>query len=102
MLTEGKLYIWTNRLIDLHRRPLQLRNLQKKAKMSRHEQEKEYMVRLRDLGHAVGEYVGGGQGDGREDEHHGSEPEPDVDTCLEGQNTEDSSENAHPLLLFYD
>ena len=65
--------------------------------MSRHEQEKEYMVRLRDLGHTVGEYVGGGQGDGGEDKHHGSEPEPDVDTCLEGQNTEDSSENAHPL-----
>ena len=34
-----------------------------KAKKARHEREKQYMEALGTLGHAVGEYVGGGQGD---------------------------------------
>ena len=39
------------------------RNRHKKAKKARHEREKQYTEALGSPGHAVGEYVGGGQGD---------------------------------------
>ena len=39
------------------------RNLQKKAKKTRYEQEKAFMVTLRGVGCTVGEYVGDGQGE---------------------------------------
>ena len=63
------------------------------------------MAHLRDVGHAVGEYVGDGQGDG-DAEGELEEPMdvgagPDADEGLIDED-EDSSDNAHPLLFFYD
>ena len=67
------------------------------------------MQRLREFGHAPGEYLGGGQGDGEQNGHGDEDPEvllnvdaePDADDGLE-QLEEDSNEDAHPLLFFYD
>ena len=39
------------------------RNLQKRVKEARYEQEKVYMARMQGMGCAVGEYVRNGQGD---------------------------------------
>ena len=81
------------------------RNKQKRAKKARHERERNYMAHLRHVGHAVGEYVGDGQGD-REVEVDMEEPpdrdaESDADEGLNDEE-EDGSDNAHPLLFFYD
>jgi len=76
------------------------------------------METLHDLGHAVGEYVGGGQGDASsnddgemensdaEVELTGSQGDNDDDTnpdASDGQEEqEDSSDLAHPLMFFFD
>ena len=63
------------------------------------------MAHLRDIGHAVGEYMGDGQGD-REVEVDMEVPpdrdgESDADDGLNDED-EDSTGNAHPLLFLYD
>ena len=82
-----------------------IRNLEKRAKKARHEREKMYMAHLRDVGHAVGEYVGDGQGDGEVEVDMEVPPdrddESDADDGLNDED-EDSTGNAHPLLFFYD
>ena len=83
-----------------------LKNQQKRAKKARHEQEKAFMEQLRGASHAVGEYVGGGRGD-IEEEMGGIDEEDavheEVDCHLEEEEEEeDSIENAHPLLFFFD
>ena len=83
-------------------------------------QEKVFMERLRCVGHAVGEYVGGGKGDMEQEEtevagEEGETENEDRDDVLltleddelvcdgeEEQEEEDSIENAHPLLFFFD
>ena len=78
------------------------------------------MERLRCVGHAVGEYVGGGKGDMEQEEievagEEGETENEDRDDVLltleddelvldgeEEQEEEDSIENAHPLLFFFD
>lgn len=84
------------------------RNLQKKVKKARYEKEKEYMENMRVAGCTVGEYLGDGQG---ESESAAQEPtsvnldvvdaEPEVDDQPVDED-EDSSDDAHPLLIFYD
>ena len=78
----------------------------KKAKTTRHEKEKAYMEQLRCAGATVGEYVGNGQG---ETEHTDTEDkcdgdaEPVVEDDHECEDTNrDSSDDANPLLMFYD
>ena len=44
------------------------RNLQKRARKTRHEREKVFMEQLRGLGHATGEYVGGKKADMEQEE----------------------------------
>ena len=86
------------------------RNQQKRAKKVRHEQEKAFMEQLHGAGYAVGEYVGGGRGD-IEEEMEGIDEEDAVheERCnlvnghlAEEEEEEDSIENAHPLLFFFD
>ena len=88
------------------------RNKQKAAKNVRHEAEKLHMVQRQEVGIAVGQYQGGGQGEtvdpGPEVEQVESvEPnEPDVSDHYEDDN-ENDSENAvpsseRPLLFFFD
>ncbi len=78
------------------------------------------MEDLRDLGHAVGDYVGGGQGDTlpEEAEHSdgddemeagdaevdypGADGDADPDANEGQEEQEDSSEQAHPLMFFFD
>ena len=62
------------------------------------------MERLRGVGHAVGEYVGDGQGDADDtaQPHSSDDADPDVDEGLDEQDKGDSSEDAYPLLFFYD
>lgn len=72
------------------------------------------MEQLRSLGHTVGEYVGNGKGDtvledcvgegGNDTEEEDSEyADPDLDVeGVEGHSGEDSCEDTHPLLFFYD
>ncbi len=80
------------------------------------------MEDLRSLGHAVGEYVGGGQGDtetevsvqpdGANEMEHldgdaemediGADSDIDLDADADQEEQEDSSEHAHPLLFFFD
>lgn len=81
------------------------RNQQKKTKKMRHEEEKRFMANLQDVGHATGEYVGDGWGDG-ENEVDMEEPpergaESDGDEGLKDED-KDSTDEAHPLLFFYD
>lgn len=78
------------------------RNLQKKAKKKRYEEEKAYMERLRGAGCSVGEYVGDGQG---ESATVGASPGVDHFEEEEDDNDDvnnDGSGNCHPLLIFYD
>ena len=82
-----------------------MRNLKKRAKKAKHEREKTYMAHLHDIGHAVWEYVGDGQGD-REVAVDMEVPpdrdgESDADDGLSVED-EDSTGNAHPLLFFCD
>ncbi len=79
------------------------------------------MEELRGLGHAVGEYLGGGQGDTEEErvqpdgvkemehpdrdaemENPGSDSDVDPDADTDQEDQEDSSEKARPLLFFFD
>ena len=77
------------------------------------------MVQLRCVGHAVGDYVGGGRADMECDEaelagdveleshddggaHFSDDSETVANEGHTEQSEEDSIENAHPLLLFYD
>ena len=58
------------------------------------------MEQLRSVGHAVGEYVGNGQGDTESTEPISDDPV--VDEGLDEEEDEDSTDNANPLLFFYD
>lgn len=82
------------------------RNLQKKAKSSRHEKEKAYMEQLRSAGATVSEYVGNGQGEAESADTEGKsdeDAEPGVDDHHEDEvDSDSSSDDAHPLLFFYD
>ena len=74
------------------------------------------MEQLRGVGHAVGDNVGGGRADTDEAKlagdvelecheggtHFSDDSETVVSECHMEQSEEDSIENAHPLLLFYD
>lgn len=92
---------------------LYYRNLAKKAKKTRHEREKTYMETMRGLGCVVGDYVGDGQGESEnvmgESQNMVEEPAA-VDVEVEGADAvvdqsldeEDSSDDAHPLLFFFD
>ena len=70
------------------------------------------MEQLRGVGHAVGEYVGGGRGDIEEEMEDINEDDAvDEERCdlvdgsiqvVEDEEEEDSIENAHPLLFFFD
>ena len=82
------------------------RNLQKKKKKARYEREKLYMENIRGAGCAVGEYVGEGQGESGVQEPTSVDldvvgAEPEVDDQVEDDD-EDGSDNAQPLLIFYD
>ena len=89
------------------------RNLQKKAKKTRYEQEKAFMETLRGVGCTVGEYVGDGQGELEStletvdtgpvdvdpvDDHQHSEEDEDEDEYVDASETDDS----HPLLIMFD
>ena len=89
------------------------RNLQKKAKKTRYEQEKAFMETLRGVGCIVGEYVGDGQGELEStletvdtgpvdvdpvDDHQHSEEDEDEDENVDASETDDS----HPLLIMFD
>ena len=81
------------------------RNIRKKAKTTRHGKEKAYMEQLRCAGATVGEYVGNGQGETErtETEKCDEDAEPVVDDDRECKDTSGgSSDNANPLLMFYD
>lgn len=86
-----------------------IRNLQKKAKKTRHEQEKDFMETLRGLGSAVGDYVGNGQGESETVTQASTAAEVDLDADV-GPSIElddddaalETSDDAHPLLFFYD
>ena len=100
----------------------ELRNLQKRARKTRHEREKVFMEQLRGLGHAVGEYVGGGRAEIEQEEDDGTiagdESRTEVEMVhddrqddgedredlqdREADRGEDITENAHPLLFFFD
>ena len=100
----------------------ELRNLQKRARKTRHEREKVFMEQLRGLGHAVGEYVGGGRAEIEQEEDDGTiagdESRTEVEMVhddrqddgedredlldREADRGEDIAENAHPLLFFFD
>lgn len=76
-------------------------------KTSRHEKEKAYMEQFRSDGATVSEYVGNGQGEADTEEKIDEDAEPGVDDHHEGEVTSDSSsdgssDDAHPLLFFYD
>lgn len=64
------------------------------------------METLRGLGSAVGEYVGDGQGETESDARAATSvdldivAEPGIDD--QSDEEEDSTDNAHPLLFFYD
>ena len=96
------------------------RNLQKRARKTRHEREKVFMEQLRGLGHATGEYVGGGKADMeqeeieehaacdkhrteldvvRDEQQEDGEDEEDIE---DGEADREDTENAHPLLFFFD
>lgn len=87
-----------------------IRNLQKKAKKTRHEQEKDFMETLRGLGSAVGDYVGNGQGESETVTQASTAAEVDLDAdvgpSIELDDDDDAaletSDDAHPLLFFYD
>ena len=89
------------------------RNLQKKAKRTRYEQEKAFMETLRGVGCTVGDYVGDGQGELEStsetvdtgpvdvdpvDDHQHSEEDEDEDEYVDASGTDDS----HPLLIMFD
>ena len=58
------------------------------------------MEQWRSVGHAVGEYVGNGQGDTESTEPISDDPV--VDEGLDEEEDEDSTDNANPLLFLYD
>ena len=66
------------------------------------------MATMRDMGCAVGEYVGDGQGESETQESTLTDLDPVdadpevIDHQIEDNEDEDSSDNAHPLLIFYD
>ena len=81
------------------------RNLQKKAKRTRYEQEKAFMETLRGVGCTVGDYVGDGQGELEStsetvdtgpvdvdpvDDHQHSEEDEDEDEYVDASGTDDS------------
>ena len=81
------------------------RNLEKKKKGERYEKEKALMETLRGLGSAVGEYVGGGQGEPEGDETAVNFDLVDADggddQLMSGDEDRDN-DDAHPLLILYD
>lgn len=82
--------------------------------MARYEQEKVYMETLRGLGSAVGEYVGDGQAESStqptsadfDGDFDGDFDVVDAELGLDDHSLddydEDSSDNAHPLLICFD
>ena len=91
------------------------RNLARKAKKARHEQEKVVMENMRGMGCIVGEYAGDGKGEASDDGNRGEStteelPVIDVDDVDDGAELEDdqsddegeSSDDAKPLLFIYD
>ncbi len=88
------------------------RNLQKKAKKKRYEEEKAFMERLRTAGCSAGEYAGDGLGESTSTELQCTEEGP-VEASPETEHLEleeddddvriDSGcDDHHPLLIFYD
>ena len=87
-----------------------LRNLQKRAKKIRHEQEKDYMDTLASTDEAAaGRYLGCGQGDDEMESFidDAASVVTDVDVYVDAQSVVDSSPEdegttSNPLLFFYD
>ena len=81
------------------------RNIRKKAKTTRHEKEKAYME-LSCAGATVGEYVGNGQGEETERTEIEDKCDEDAEPVVDDNECEDtsgvSSDDANPLLMFYD
>lgn len=99
--------------IAFHNKFFRYRNEQKKCKRARHEREKDYLSQLERLGNVVGEYVGDGQGedsgsvvqevdfDAVDDDFGVVYADLEVDD-LSMEQSEDSSDEAQPLLFLYD
>ncbi len=84
------------------------RNLQKRAKKARYEAEKVLMGTLRDVGCAVGEYMGDGKGEADTREYLSDDPvivdHPDsqVDPTDNLECSSESGDTQLPLLVLYD
>jgi hypothetical protein len=80
----------------------------KQVKKARHEQEKTLMETLSGMGNAVGEYIGHGRGDSDNAAEVSASVDRDIVDAdlgvddLSMDEDEDSSDDAHPLLYFYD
>ncbi len=77
------------------------KNLQKRTKKDKYDAEKDFMGSLKDVGCAVGEYVGDGKGE------DGTDPLDDAAEAdlPDSHDTDDRNEHGStslPLLVFYD
>ncbi len=86
------------------------RNLQKKKKKSRYEQEKGVMGTLRGVGCVTGEYAGDGKGEADDPESSATASALDADPVVELLHSEEDEDDgsssamseSHPLLILYD
>ena len=88
--------------VSTKKREKMVRNEQKKVKRERHEREKEYMKALQELGSAVGEYHGSGQGESDSVGHIVLGDDLGLAEDLSEEQNEESTDYAHPLMFLYD